>query len=87
MENRVDPIDDLIGKVLAGEATEKDKAFVESWLREDEANRKYFDQVKTIFDKAASTTVQLQFDTDAAWKKVKERLSKGLLTEKKETRT
>lgn len=82
MENRVDHIDDLIGKVLAGEATEGDKAFVESWLQEDEANRKYFDQVKTIFHSAGSTTVQLQFDTDAAWKKVTERL-----TERKETKT
>ena len=87
MESRVDHIDDLIGKVLAGEATEADKAFIESWLQEDEANRKYFDQVKTIFHSALSTTVQLQFDTDAAWKKVKERLSKRPLIEGKETET
>jgi transmembrane sensor len=86
VENRVDLIDDLIGKVLAGEASDKDKAFVESWLRENEANQKYFDDVKTIFDRASSTTVQLQFDTDAAWKKVKDRLSKGRVTSEKEIR-
>ena len=84
MENRVDHIDDLIGKLLAGEATEEDKAFVESWLQEDEANRKYFEQVKTIFHRASSPTVQLQFDTDAAWKKVKQKLSKGLAIAGKE---
>jgi transmembrane sensor len=67
-------MDDLIGKVLAGEATAKEREQVEEWLRANASNQKYFDQVKTIFDKAASNAIQQQFDTDAAWGRVKSRL-------------
>lgn len=67
-------MDDLIGKLLAGEATAREQEDVEAWLRLNEANQKYFDQIKTIFDKAASNAIQQQFDTDAAWGKVKGKL-------------
>jgi transmembrane sensor len=67
-------MDDLIGKVLAGEATAQEREQVEEWLHASASNQKYFDQVKTIFAKAASNAVQQQFDTDAAWKSVKRRL-------------
>jgi transmembrane sensor len=69
-----DYMDDLIGKVLAGEATPAEKQEVDTWCRAEEANQKYFDQVKSIFDKAAATPVQIEFDTDAAWNRVKARL-------------
>lgn len=75
MVEGMEHIDDLIGKVLAGEAAAHEKQQVEEWLRASESNRKYFDQVKTIFDKAASNTLQQQFDTDIAWAKVKRKLN------------
>ena len=74
MENRSDYMDDLIGKVLAGEASAQEKLEVELWRKEDEANEKYFNQLKTVFEKAASVSVQLAFDEDAAWQKVKSKL-------------
>ena len=70
-------MDDLIGKVLAGEATAEEQLQVEQWTRENDANQKYFDHLKTIFEKAASANVQIQFDTDAAWRKVKKQLGKN----------
>jgi len=67
-------MDDLIGKVLAGEATAEEKLQVEQWARENEANKKYYEHLKTIFEKAGAANVQIQFDTDAAWKRVKKQL-------------
>lgn len=75
MVEGMEHIDDLIGKVLAGEAAADEKQQVEEWLRASESNRKYFDQVKTIFDKAASNTLQQQFATDIAWANVKRKLN------------
>jgi ferric-dicitrate binding protein FerR (iron transport regulator) len=69
-------IDDLIGKYLAGEATGDEIAFIESWVAASESNRMYFNQVKTIFEKAASVTTLQEFNTDAAWTKVRAQLHK-----------
>lgn len=74
MTNRWEHIDDLIGKVLAGEATVQEQDLVQQWIQEDAENQKYVDHLKKIFTKAAAAPVQVQFDTDAAWKRVKERI-------------
>jgi transmembrane sensor len=77
VENELNDIDDLIGKVLANEATPQEQIQLQNWIRESETNKKYFEQIKTIFDRAASNQVQLQFDADAAWGKVRRKLNKG----------
>jgi transmembrane sensor len=77
MEMRLDDMDDLIGKMLAGEATPEECARVESWKDESEANRKYTEHLRTIFEKSASSTVQVQFDTDAAWRSVKSKINRS----------
>ena len=68
-------IDDLIGKVLAGEASAEEQIQLQNWIRDSAANLKYFEQIKTIFEKASANQVQLQFDADAAWRRVKGKLS------------
>lgn len=75
MTNRGEHIDDLIGKVLAGEATVQEREQVEVWMREHEQNQKYVAHLRDIFTKAAANSVQVQFDTDAAWRKVKQRIN------------
>ena len=77
MEKNNNHIDDLIGKYLAGEARPDESRLVESWVSEDPGNRKYFDHLKMIFDRAASITEVQQFDADAAWNKVKAKLTQG----------
>src|SRR4051812_21269174 len=67
-------IDDLIGRVLAGEADLNDRRKLDAWLALDPSNKEYYSQLETIFEKAAGNTVQLEFDTDAAWKKVKHQM-------------
>src|SRR5687768_11201503 len=74
MERTFNHIDDLIGKYLAGEATRDESLIVETWLKQSEDNRRYFDHLKTIFQRAASITDWHQFDADAAWNKVRGQL-------------
>ncbi len=77
MEKEFDDIDDLIGKVLAREATAEENLQIEHWSKENDANRRYYEQLKMIFEKSASSKVQIHFDTDAAWRKVQIKLSKN----------
>jgi len=70
-------MDDLIGKVLAGEATALEQESVLLWRKQSEANEKYFNQFRNIFERAGSAAMQIEFDTDAAWNKVKSKISKN----------
>jgi transmembrane sensor len=67
-------IDELIAKFLAGEASQEETAYVEAWKEEDPANRQYIDQVSTIFSRVSEAKNLHQFDTDAAWVRVKKGL-------------
>lgn len=81
MRNSEDHIDELLAKYVANEATADEKAIVESWLTENSANAKHLDQLNLIFNQATALKEAQQFDTDAAWEKVKSKLGK------QETRT
>ncbi len=74
MKSEHENIDDLIGKYLAGEASEQEREMVSVWVRVSDENEQYFNQLRTIFDKAATVRDVPQFDIDAAWRKVKEDL-------------
>ncbi len=77
MNYSVEHIDDLIGKYLAGEAATEEILFVEAWANENEENRKHLQQCKLIFDKSFEAKGLQEFDTDAAWIKMKSRLQNG----------
>lgn len=75
MASEINHIDDLIGKYLSHEASAEDRAFVEAWMAESETNKRYFQQLSIIFDRAATVTEVQHFDTDQAWEQVKARLN------------
>jgi len=75
MEYGLDHMDDLIGKVLTGEASGPERLELDQWQKENAENQKYFEQVKTVFNKSASPQVLLQFNTDEAWLRVKSKLN------------
>ena len=77
MKESLENIDDLIGKYLAKEASAAEVQAVEEWIAENDLNRSYFSQVQLIFDKAAAVREVQQFNTDAAWEKVKSNLKNG----------
>lgn len=72
----INDIDDLIGKVLSNEATQEETAQVESWRKASAENEKYYADMQLIFAKAATNQVKVDFDADAAWKKVQKHLRK-----------
>lgn len=74
MEPEQDNIDDLIGKVLAGEASSAEETLVKNWVAQSDANRQYFNQLKIIFKKAATPIPAMSFDADKAWVAMKARL-------------
>ena len=77
VDNRINDIDELIGKYLAGEATSEEMLIVDSWRRANEDNQRYFNQLKMIFDRASNVKNTIDVDEDAAWNKVKAKLSHG----------
>jgi transmembrane sensor len=76
VKNRINDIDELIGKYLAGEASAEEREIVNSWCRENEANLQYFNHLRLIFDRAAVVQETIDVDADLAWTKVKSRLRK-----------
>jgi len=67
-------IDELIAKVLAGEAMREEVSVVESWRKESSGNEKYFEHFSTIFQRAEPSSPKISFDADVAWKKVSARI-------------
>ncbi|HMJ69266.1 MAG TPA: FecR domain-containing protein [Cyclobacteriaceae bacterium] len=76
MAFELNDIDDLIGKALSHEATTEELREVELWRKASPENEKYYLDMELIFSKAAGSRVKIDFDTDAAWRKVKDKLSK-----------
>jgi transmembrane sensor len=74
LNKELENIDDLLGKYLAGEASETELTVVRKWIGESDENRVYFQQMKKIFDGAAAIKEWKNYDTDAAWNKVRSNL-------------
>ncbi len=77
MKQEFDDIEDLIGKVLTGEASADEQLQLSSWTEASDENKRRFDQMRLVFELAASNKVRVQFDTDAAWVKMKEQIRKS----------
>jgi transmembrane sensor len=77
LEPRINDIDELLGKYLAKETSAEENSRVEKWLRQSEANQKYFDQLKLIFENAARVNDIPTFDTDQAWNSLKDKLKQN----------
>ena len=68
-------MDDLIAKVLAGEAGREEVDILEGWMDELPENRIYFEETKKLFASIDSFKMNDTVDVDAAWNKVNERIS------------
>lgn len=67
-------IDDLLGKYLAGEASDQEVQQVERWCALSNDNQRYYNHLKTIFEKASLTIDRSLYDKDVAWLKVQAQL-------------
>ena len=72
MENAFEHIDALIAKLLAGEASPEEAARLNAWRKEASGNETYFEENKKLME-----AVHAAVDTDAAWKRLDERISQN----------
>ena len=61
--------DILIARYFTGEASGEEIKLLLDWVAASDANRKYFEQMKLVFDNA-SVAAGLKVDEDAAWQKI-----------------
>lgn len=71
MENR----DDLIAKVLSGDASREEIALVEAWKNASTENNDYFELSKKLFSVINDVKIEYNVNTAAAWNKLDERIS------------
>ncbi len=71
MKNR----DDLIAKVLSGDANKAEIALVEAWKNESVDNNEYFELSKKLFSAINDVKIEYNVNTAAAWNKLDERIS------------
>ena len=75
MRNPTDHIDELLASYLAGEASAEQSVIVTDWINKSDDNRKYFEQMKTIFNKASMPGTREHFNTDRAWAALQEKIA------------
>lgn len=68
--NQSSPYEDLIARVLAGEATAFEQRELEAWRKENDANEEEFQALKKSWELSSGLKGR-KFDVDAAWRKVK----------------
>jgi len=72
--NTTDNIDNLIAKVLSGEASDQEVAELESWKSASAENLVYFDHLVKLFMVTAEIKKDQTFNTDIAWGKLKSQI-------------
>jgi anti-sigma factor RsiW len=65
----------LILKHLSKEASPAEQAGLEKWLNADPEHRREYQAIEEIWEESGQAVNNLQFDKEAAWKKVGERLA------------
>jgi len=72
-----DMSDDLLVKHLTGEATEEEIAYVDEWLQQSDANRRYYDGFIQVWEQSLQLGAGITVNEDAAWQQVKKRIEEA----------
>lgn len=67
--------DEMLVKYLLGEASPEERSDVQAWLDECEANRKYFDDYRLIWDESKKLEGVTTITTEAAWDRFQARIA------------
>jgi transmembrane sensor len=67
--------DDLLVKYLLGEATAEEQTLVEEWMASDAANKKQYEDFKTIWEESKRLAATSTVDENAAWQRFKNRIA------------
>ncbi len=68
-------IDNLIARYLAGEASEKEWEELSLWMETSPENKKYFEGIKFVHDKAVASHRIVKVDVDKAWGKLSSQMT------------
>jgi transmembrane sensor len=81
MENTAffDKTDELLVKYLTGAATETERIDALSWIETNDENKRYFNELKDVYEAAKLTQPASEYNTDLTWEKVKSRHYKRLV--------
>ena len=66
--------DDLLVKYMLGEAAEEERRLVEAWMNENAANRKQFEDFKTIWEESKRLAAISTVDEEAAWQRFQNKI-------------
>jgi transmembrane sensor len=76
--------DDLLVKYMLDEAMPGERLQVQEWLKADDANRKYYEHFKLIWDESQTLAANITVDEDAAWQNFKTRTRQPATTKKEQ---
>ncbi|HEY4788071.1 MAG TPA: hypothetical protein VIH57_18580, partial [Bacteroidales bacterium] len=62
--------EEIVIKYIAGLATDTERAAVNFWLKESEANKRLFDELKDVYE-VSGRLKENEADTEKSWEKVK----------------
>ena len=68
--------DDLLVKYLLDEASSEERMEVETWISASADHRKYFEDLKTIWNESKKLASTSEVDVDAAWGRFKNRIAR-----------
>jgi transmembrane sensor len=74
MKDSLDNRDELIAKVLAGEADKQEGNALNAWLAESDKNQQYFDDTKKLLASIDSIKINNSVNVDGAWDKLNQRI-------------
>lgn len=72
--NQYENIDELIAKCLAEEASVAEKDIVHNWIATSENNKRYYSEMKLIFEVAGEKIVSKKVNVSDAWEKFSKQL-------------
>ena len=79
--------DDLLVKYMLKEALPDEQLLVQDWLQADDANRKYYEHFKLIWDESQTLAANITVDEAAAWQKFQARIQQPVLEEIPQVKT
>jgi len=72
--------DDLLVKYVLGEATEEERLWVEGWINRSIANKKQYEDFKTIWEESKALATVSMVDENLAWQRFKARIDRPTQT-------
>lgn len=72
-------VDDLIARIIAGEASDKEKLLLEQWMDASDENKKYFGDIRYLHDKVMASHKIVHVNTESAWNNVQRQMQHGTI--------